>query len=102
MRVIKPVRIREYAAKFSDARASLEIWLLATRRMKWSHLANIRQTFKSADEVKVTSGRPVVVFNIARNRYRLITAIHYDRQKVFVLRLLTHAEYSRDSWKRLL
>jgi mRNA interferase HigB len=52
--------------------------------------------------VTVRSGRQVVVFNIGGNKYRLITAIHYNRQLVFTLRVLTHAEYSRDDWKDVL
>jgi mRNA interferase HigB len=49
--------------------------------------------------VRVRSDNPVVVFNIAHNRYRLITAVHFNREKVFVLRFLTHKEYDRDQWK---
>jgi mRNA interferase HigB len=33
------------------------------------------------------------------HKYRLIVAIHYDRQILFVLRFLTHAEYDREQWK---
>jgi hypothetical protein len=47
----------------------------------------------------VSSGRTVVIFNIGGNKYRLITAIHYNTRKVFVLRFLTHAEYDLQSWK---
>jgi len=43
-----------------------------------------------------------VVFNIAGNQYRLITAIHYNVGKVFVLMLLAHAEYGKDRWKDVL
>jgi len=43
--------------------------------------------------------RAHLVFNIAGNRYRLLTAIHYNMRKVFVLRFLTHAEYTRETWK---
>jgi len=41
----------------------------------------------------------VTVFHVCGNKYRLITAIHYNRQRVYVLRLLTHADYSKDFWK---
>ena len=41
----------------------------------------------------------MTVFNICGNKYRLIAAIHYNRQRVYVLRLLRHAEYSKDFWK---
>ena len=58
-----------------------------------------RKTYPHADQVTVRSGRVVTVFNICGNDFRLITAIHYDRQKVFILNFLTHAEYSRSSWK---
>ena len=61
-----------------------------------------RKTFPHADQVKVKSGRTVTVFNVRGNEFRLITAIHYDRRKVFVLNFLTHAEYSKDTWKNRL
>jgi hypothetical protein len=28
-----------------------------------------------------------------------VAAVHYNRQKVYVLRILTHAEYNKDVWK---
>ena len=49
--------------------------------------------------VLVVSGRSVVVFNIAHNRYRLITAVHFNTRIVFTLMILTHKEYDRDTWK---
>ena len=99
MRIIKPARVRDYAKAHRRAAASLLAWLAAAREASWASLAQVRRTYCHADGVKVASGRTVTVFNIAGNGYRLITAIHYDRQTVFVLRLLTHAEYSKDRWK---
>jgi hypothetical protein len=29
----------------------------------------------------------------------LITAIHYNRQEVFTMCFLTHADYSKNTWK---
>jgi mRNA interferase HigB len=40
------------------------------------------------------------VFNIAGNKYRLIARVNYQTQRVFVLYLLTHAEYNRGAWKQ--
>jgi mRNA interferase HigB len=48
--------------------------------------------------VTVKSNRTVTVFNIT-NDLRLITAIHYNRQEIFTMRFLTHAEYSKNKWK---
>ena len=99
MRIIKPTRLREYWTLYPQARPSLEQWLMRTKAAIWASIADLRQTFPSADPVRVTSGRTIVVFNIAGNRYRLLTAIHYNMRKVFVLRFLTHAEYTRETWK---
>jgi mRNA interferase HigB len=41
----------------------------------------------------------VTCFNIRGNDYRLITAIHYNLGKVFVLRFMTHAKYDKGRWK---
>ena len=43
----------------------------------------------------------VCVFNLGHGKsaYRLIAAIHFNTQTVFVLRLLTHAEYDKQEWK---
>ncbi len=40
----------------------------------------------------------LTIFNI-KNHSRLITAIHYNHQLVFVLLLLTHNEYTQGRWK---
>lgn len=35
----------------------------------------------------------LTVFNIGGNKVRLIAAIHYNRQKVYIQAVLTHSEY---------
>jgi mRNA interferase HigB len=40
------------------------------------------------------------VFNIAGNKYRLIAVIKYLWQVVCIRTILTHVEYSRESWKQ--
>lgn len=99
MRVIKVSRVRGYSRRHATAAASLERWLGVTKLAGWARLSDVKRTFPHADEVMVRSGRTTVVFNIKGNDFRLITAIHYNMGKVFVLRFLTHAEYTKDRWK---
>jgi mRNA interferase HigB len=40
-----------------------------------------------------------MIFDIAGNKYRLITAIHYDKLRVYVLRVFTHKEYDVENWQ---
>ena len=56
---------------------------------------DLRATFASADYVD-----GLTVFNIGGNKYRLITAIHYNRHKIFIRAVLTHTEYNHGAWKR--
>lgn len=77
----------------------LAAWTMTTRAARWRNLAELRRVYPSADLVTVASGKGVVVFNVCGNSYRLIVAIHFDRQLAYTLRFLTHAEYSKDRWK---
>ena len=99
MRIIHGGTVKDWAAQYPDAAESLGAWLHSAGGATWRNLANVRQVYPHADPVKVASSRTVVVFNIRGNRYRLVTAIHYNRQIVYTLRFMTHAEYSKDRWK---
>ena len=81
--------------KHTDAKEPLRAWLKAAEKAKWKHLADVRTTFNSADVVGIYT-----VFNIKGNDYRLVTAIHYNRQKVYIRLVFTHPEYDR--WAKAL
>jgi mRNA interferase HigB len=99
MRIITRKRLREFARRYPDAAESLQKWDRLVREAEWESLQDVRRVYPHADAVTVASGNTVTVFNICGNKYRLIAAIHYNRQRVYVLRLLTHAEYSKGFWK---
>jgi mRNA interferase HigB len=99
MRMISRKRLREFAERHADAAEPLEKWYRLFREARWEDLQDVRRVYPHADTVKVRSGNTVTVFNIRGNKYRLIAAIHYNRQRVYVLRLLRHAEYSKGFWK---
>ena len=61
---------------------------------QFNSIAELRTIFPSADKVgKLT------VFNIGGNNIRLIAAIHYNRQKIYIREVLTHAEYDNNKWR---
>ena len=99
MRIIKPTTLKSYWARHRDARPSLEDWLNEARAAKWQNLTEARRTYPSADAATGASGATLTIFNIKGNHYRLITAIHYDRQRIFIRDFMTHAEYSKNRWK---
>src|ERR1700674_4007785 len=99
MRIISRNRLREFAERHADAAEPLEKWYRLFREAEWENLQDVRRVYPHADTVRVASGNTVTVFNICGNKYRLIAAIHYNRQRAYVLRLRRHAEYSKEFWK---
>ncbi|MGI8783460.1 MAG: type II toxin-antitoxin system HigB family toxin [Acidobacteriota bacterium] len=95
MRVISHRAIVKYGLKHSNALPALDTWYRTTRRAAWKNLADTRRDFPHADLVDDKT-----VFNIKGNSHRLIAWINYRTQKVFILDVLTHAEYDKGAWKR--
>jgi len=95
MRIIKRGALVQFWQKHPDAKASLESWYAVARTAAWKTPAEMKQVYPSADLV----GRRTV-FNIAGNKYRLIARVNYLTRRVFVLYILTHAEYDRGAWKQ--
>jgi len=97
--VISQKPLREFGRKHPDAATPLRVWMKLSRQGRYGNLAQLKRTFASVDMVPV-KGRDFFVFNLAGNKYRLIAAIHFNTQRVFVRHLLTHAEYATERWKK--
>ena len=82
-----------------DARVPLCRWYDLARNSQWHSLTDVRSSMRATDPVSVASGNTVYVFNVGGNNYRLIAAIHFDKGRVYVLRVLTHADYDRQGWR---
>lgn len=94
MHVIAKKPLKEFWAKHPDSQGPLETWFRTIERSTFKTWNELRDTLPTADKVGDR-----VVFNIAGNKYRLITVIHFNRGKVFVRYVLTHKEYDEGRWK---
>jgi mRNA interferase HigB len=94
MHVVSRKALRQFWGKHPDSKASLVRWHQVVDRTDFHDFAALRRAFPSADKVD-----KFIVFNIAGNKYRLITAVHFNRRKVYVRHVLTHAEYDQGAWK---
>ncbi len=99
MRIITKRRILDYAKQHPNAAANLSAWITVASSAKWQSIADVRKVLPRADLAIVSSSKTVTIFNVAGNLHRLITAIHYNTRSIFILRILTHADYSKDRWK---
>ena len=95
MRIISRRALKEFWEKHPDSEGPLRDWYKITNKAQWNNLADTRRDYPHADLVGACT-----IFNIAGNRYRLVTAIIYAIKRVYVRELLIHAEYSRGRWKK--
>ena len=94
MHIITRKRLNEFAAKYPDTESALARWYQLVKSGTFNSFLELRSEFPSADQVD-----NLTVFNIGGNKVRLIAAIHYNRQKLYIRAVLTHAEYDRGKWR---
>lgn len=93
-------RVIKYARRHPNARPWLDNWLTVAAAAAWQNIAAVKANFPSTDGgVRVHSGGLVTVFDVGGNHHRMITFINYRAQRLTILELMTHAEYSKDLWK---
>ncbi len=95
MHVVSRKALRKFWEDHPDSELSLRRWHKLMSTTQFGSFAEVRATFPSADMVD-----DLTVFNIGGSKYRLIASIHYNRQKINVRHVLTHAKYDQGNWKR--
>lgn len=84
-----PPTLRNFWERHPDAEQPLKAWVEEATSANWAQPADIKAKYRSASVLK--SRR--VVFNIKGNDYRLIVAVAYNLQIVYVKFVGTHKEY---------
>ena len=95
MHVISRTKLREVWVVDRELEKALRAWVKVVESAKWQRFSDVRAAIKHADQVD-----RFTVFNILRNRFRLLCVIHYNRGKVYIRHIFSHAEYDRGGWKR--
>jgi mRNA interferase HigB len=91
MRIFSKSTLKSFWEEYPDAKASLEFWYDTVKHTDFDYPNDVIALFKNAD----TIGNGLIVFNIARNKYRLIAKFQYDIKFVFVRFIGTHKEYDK-------
>ncbi len=94
MHVITKKRLVEFARRFPVSRDPLFRWYAIVSHADFSSFVAVRAIFRGADQVgKLT------VFDLGGNKFRIIVAIHYNRRRIYIRHVLTHAECDQGKWK---
>ncbi|MGH8510927.1 MAG: type II toxin-antitoxin system HigB family toxin [Gammaproteobacteria bacterium] len=91
MRIIALGTLRDFWIKHPDAMEPLAAWYAIASRSHWSSPADVKAAYRSASFVAGNR----VVFNIKGNDYRLVVAMHYNRQMAYVRFVGTHRQYDQ-------
>ena len=74
---------------YADAEAPTLAWYRDVLKADWSKPSDVKSQFRSASILQ--DGR--VVFNVAGNKYRIVTWINYPYRIVYVRFIGTHRQY---------
>ena len=91
MRVIALSRLRDFWRKHPQSEVPLRSWYAEASRATWKSPAQIKEAHRQASFV----GSDRVVFNVKGNDYRLIVAVRYPKQIMYVRFVGTHSEYDK-------
>ena len=99
MRIIAFRALREFFEKpeYADSEPSLRVWYHDAKTAEWKSSNDLKQQYKNASIV----GEGRVVFNIKGNTYRLVVAIDYDFQVIFIRFIGTHKQYIKIDAKKI-
>ena len=90
MRVVSNKRLVDFGALHSQATVRLKSWRKIVESRPFANFAELKAAFGSVDRVGM-----YFVFDIGGNKFRIVAAIHFDRQIAYVRHVFTHAEYDR-------
>ncbi len=94
MRIITKKTLFKFIEVHPEAKSPLERWLAIMKTEVFNNFQELRKSFPNADKVGHCT-----VFNVGGNKYRLIVAIHYNRQIIYIRQVLTHTEYNLNQWQ---
>ena len=97
VRIIAIKALKEFWEKHSDAEQPLRAWYAEAKNADWKKPADITKLYRSASIL--TNDR--VVFNIKGNDYRLVAAINYEFNIIYVRFIGTHKEYDKINAKEI-
>jgi mRNA interferase HigB len=90
-RIIERRTLLDFADKHATARQPLLSWYDEVRQVVWKKPNDIKAMYGSADIIN----QKRVVFNIKGNHYRLVADVEYEISLVFIVRVMTHADYDK-------
>jgi mRNA interferase HigB len=91
MRIVSRNTLQAFWEKHPDSAEPLKAWFKVAKGANWKTPQEIKDCYGNASFV----GKDRAVFNIAGNKYRLITLVNYPAGILFIKFVGTHSEYDK-------
>lgn len=91
MHIVSHKKLSDYYLRHNDAEIALQQWYKTAKAAKWKCFADVKKDFNSVDSI----GNQRYVFNIKGNNYRLVVAIQFVHEYIYIRFVGTHAEYDK-------
>lgn len=89
MRIIALSTLRTFWTAHPAAETPLRAWYGLASRVNWKTPADIKAAYRNASFTRNNR----VVFNIKGNDYRLVAAVRYDKEVIYIRFVGTHRQY---------
>jgi mRNA interferase HigB len=95
MRVISRRALREFWEEHPSAKSAMTAWFKIVKAGAFAEFSTLKRTFGTADYLA-----PYTIFDLGGNKYRVITLVRYDQQRIYIRHVFTHEEY--DAWSAVM
>ena len=95
MRIIARRTLREFVLSLAGHRdqpavkAAVDAWFHEVRRAHWLDTADVKRSYGTASVINAER----IVFNIKGNSYRLVVAVDFEKQIVWIKWIGSHRDY---------
>jgi mRNA interferase HigB len=83
--------LKSFWQKHPHAESALRAWYTEARRANWRNPQDIKVAYRAASILRNNR----VVFNVKGNTYRLVVAVKYEFQVVYIRFIGTHADFDK-------
>ncbi len=95
MHVISRKKLKEFWLQHADSEPQLAAWFKVARLADWAQWADVVRAYPKASYYQCC-----LVFNILGGNFRLVVRRSLNWKTLFVVAVMTHADYDRDVWKK--
>ncbi len=92
MRLLGKPTLHDFKEKHADAQQQIDSWEKEVEEAEWETPNELKCRYPKASILKDRH----IVFDLCKNKYRLLVQINYKNQIILIKKIGTHKEY--DKW----